>query len=603
MSIVTCRNLEKSYGVHTLFKDLSPGFEADERTGLIGPNGSGKSTLLKIIAGLEEPDSGEVVCRRDVRVVYMGQEDVFPQGAMVEEVLYGAVQDESDEVLVHTRVQRVMNQAGFADPSARVENLSGGWLKRLAIARGLVQEPDLLLLDEPTNHLDIESIMWLENILSNARFAFVMVSHDRRFLENVCHSVIELNQAYPGGFFRVKGGYSRFVQERETFLSGQQTLEASLANRMRRETEWLRRGPKARTTKAHARIEAAADLQQELSQVKSRNRMTRRVAIEFDSTGRQTRKLIRARGISKVLGGRTLFHDLDITLGPGSCLGLVGENGCGKSTLMSVLSGRMEPDSGKIIHAEGLRCAFFDQKREDLDRSVTLRRALAPEGDSVRWQGRMIHVAGWARRFLFKGDQLDMPVSHLSGGEQARILIARFMLQPADVLFLDEPTNDLDIDSIEVLEQSLLEFPGAVVLVSHDREFLDNLATEVIGFDHSGGTAHYASCDQWVEFMARSREQGREKPEKRKKERRRSSRPKNRLGYREKKELESMEERILEAEAGLDQCREMVEDPEVMKKPEELATWCTRLREQQEQVDALYARWEELEERANASAE
>ncbi len=599
MTLVTCRNIEKSYGIHQLFKDLSLGFGEDERTGLIGPNGSGKSTLLKIIAGAEEPDDGEVIRRRGVRVVYMGQEDRFPANITVEEALYSAVRDETDEIMLHTRVLRVLNQAGFEEPNAEVRNLSGGWLKRLAIARALVQEPDLLLLDEPTNHLDIESIIWLEGILSNPDFAFVMVSHDRRFLENICTGIIELNQAYPEGYFRVNGSYSRFLAERFSFLQGQKSLEASLANRLRRETEWLRRGPKARTTKAHARIEAAAGLQEELSALKGRNRMTRRVEIEFGSTGRQTRKLIRARGIGKSLGGRLLFHDLDITLGPGMCLGLAGPNGCGKSTLMSVLAGRMKPDAGEVIHADGLRCAFFDQKRQELDKNLTLRRALAPEGDSVRWQGRMIHVAGWAKRFLFKSDQLEMPVSHLSGGEQARILIARFMLQPADVLFLDEPTNDLDIDSIEVLEQSISEFPGAVVLVSHDRTFLGNLATGIIGFDHDGGTAHYASCDQWVDAISMGNRGAEDKKAKKKgKERKRASRPARKLTYKERKELESMEERILEAEEALEECRSKVESPEIMKKPDELAAWCNRLKEQQEAVDALYARWEELEARA-----
>ncbi len=603
--LVTCRTLQKAFGAHTLFDGLSIGFRQQDRTGLIGPNGSGKSTLLRIIAGLEEPDAGEVVRRRDIRVVYMGQEDSFPASMTVEQVLYSAMGHEQDEVRVHAQVQCIISHAGFTEPGVQVKTLSGGWLKRLAIAHALVQEPDLLLLDEPTNHLDINSIMWLESILFSASFAFVMVSHDRRFLNTLCTSVMELNQAYPDGFFRVNGGYSRFVQERHAFLESQQRLEASLASRMRRETEWLRRGPKARTTKAYARVQAAAGLKQELSDVRSRNRLTKRVAIRFDSTGRQTKRLIRARGIGKSLDGNRLFHDLCIDLGPGMCLGLVGENGCGKSTLMNVLSGRMEPDSGTVIHADGLQCAFFDQKREELDRDITLRRALAPEGDSVRYQGRMIHVAGWARRFLFKSDQLDMPVSHLSGGEQARILIARFMLQPADVLFLDEPTNDLDIDSIEVLEQSLLEFPGAVVLVSHDRTFLDNLATEIIGFDGTGHTAHYASCDQWTEFMARTRAADRDvsgKDQKGARGRRRSVRVKNRLTYKEKKELESMETRILEAEQAVEECRKQVEDPLVMKNPGELATWCTRLQEAQEQVDALYARWEELEERVNESA-
>lgn len=599
--LVTCRRLKKTFGIHTLFSNLSLGFDQEDRTALVGPNGSGKSTLLKIIAGLTEHDSGEVIYRRDMRVVYMGQQDLFPQGSSVEDVLYSAVQDETDEIILHTRVRRIMSLAGFSQPDVRVKDLSGGWLKRLSIAGVLVQEPDLLLLDEPTNYLDIKSIMWLENILANAHFAFVMVSHDRRFLEDLCSSVIELNQAYSHGFFRVRGGYDRFIQEREALLSEQQNLEDALANRVRRETAWLRRGPKARTTKARSRIKAAGEFQQELLEVKSRNRMNRRIGISFDSTGRQTRKLIKAREISKSLSGKTLFSDLTIDLEPGKCLGLMGENGCGKSTLMNVLSCRMKPDSGTVIHANGLQYAFFDQKPRQLDNRLTLRQAIAPEGDCVSYQGRMIHVAAWAGRFLFKSDQLDMPVANLSGGEQVRILIAGFMLQPADVLFLDEPTKDLDIDSIEVLEDNLLEFPGAVVLVSHDRAFLDTLATEIIGFDNMGGTDHFADCQQWINVMnGRSAK----KPVKTAKRRRNISSAIDtrvkKLSFKEKKELEGMEERILEAEAGLDESRRMTANPEVMNNPQELALWCTRLQERHEYVDILYTRWEELENKTNA---
>ncbi len=604
LPLVTFRNLKKKFGAHSLFNDLTLGFSQGERAGLIGPNGSGKSTLLRIAAGLESPDEGEVICRRDCRVVYLGQEDSFPSGCSVEEVLLDAVKDETDEVSLHVRINRMLSQAGFADPSENADNLSGGWLKRLSLARALVQEPDLLLLDEPTNHLDLLSILWLEDILASARFSFVLVSHDRRFLERLCNTVIELNQVYPDGYFRVKGGYSRFIQERFEFISARQNLESSLSNRLRRETQWLRRGPKARTTKAHARIEAAAELGERLDYLRSRNRMGRNVEISFDSTGRKTRKLIRARGISKELSGRQLFHDLDVTLGPGMCLGLAGDNGCGKSTLMNILAGRMQPDSGTVKHADGLKIAFFDQKRAELDKTLTLRRALAPDGDMVQYQGRMIHVAGWSRRFLFRDDQLDMPVSYLSGGEQARILIARFMSEPADVLFLDEPTNDLDIDSIQVLEESLLEFPGAVVLVSHDREFLDNLADQIIGFGKRGETAHYASVDQWIETVLRGssgRKTGNRKKKAASRKSGRSGKPAKRLSYKEQKELEQIEERILEAEESLDRCRAMVESPDIIKEPSKLALWCTRLQEEQERVDALYQRWEELEGKANGS--
>lgn len=589
--LLSCQNITKSFGAHTLFTDISLSFEPKTRTGLIGPNGSGKSTLLNILADKIEPDSGRLFISKQMRVVYLSQSEDFAGHKSVTEIVTEALggHDPDHNMLM---AQIALSQAEFPDPEAKVASLSGGWLKRLAIACALAQDPDLLLLDEPTNHLDIRSILWLEKILRNGSFAFVLVSHDRLFLENVSNRIIELNRCYPDGFLSFPGNYSHFLEKRRAFLSAQQEMEASLANKVKREVEWLRRGPKARATKARSRIDEAYRLQDELSQVRQRNQSEKSMKIDVSGTGRRTKKLISAHKIGKKMGGTSLFSDLSFDLGPGVRLGLAGNNGCGKTTLMHMLHGTLECDQGAISRAMDLKISLFDQKREDLDLNQSLRRALAPDGDSVLHQGRSIHVASWAKRFLFQPDQLEMPVSHLSGGEQARILIARFMLQEADILLLDEPTNDLDISSINVLEENLLEFPGALVLVSHDRTFLDNIATQILGFSDRGHEAIlYGDYRQWLTSLEKN-----EAILKADMAAARKKQPgaKKKLSYKDEKELAAMEEVILAAEQELAAYQQKLEEPEVMADPEILNQWCSKLTAGQEKVEALYRRWEEL---------
>jgi len=591
--LITCQDLKKSFGAHTLFSDLALSVHEGDRVGLIGPNGSGKSTLLKILTERESLDSGTIFRRKHIRTVYLGQEDIFDEDKTLEEVLAEVIDDDKDEIHRYNRVHRALGQAEFKDPDQKAGSLSGGWKKRLAIARALVQEPDILLLDEPTNHLDIGAILWLEKILLSASFSFILVSHDRTFLENVTNRIVELNRCYPTGCLSIKGNYSHFLEKRVEFLDQQLVMESSLANKVRREVEWLRRGPKARTTKARFRIDEAHRLQSELGQVRGRNRAEQQVRIGFDSTGRKTKKLLTIVGVSKAIDGRKLFADLSFVLGPGVCLGMVGENGCGKSTLMHLIHGDVSPDQGSVAKVDGVRIVLFDQKREQLDQDVILRTALSPDGDSVIYQGRSVHVVTWAKRFLFEPDQLEMPVSRLSGGEQARILIANLMRQPADILLLDEPTNDLDISSIQVLEESLLDFEGAVVLVSHDRSFLDNLTNTIIGFDGHGGTSLYADCHQWLASFSPEKKNVKKKKGKVKP----APKKTKKLTYKERLELEAMEETILTAEEDLDACKLKVEDPEITSNPAELVTWCNRLQESQGKVDSLYSRWDDLEKR------
>ena len=611
-ALLSGQGLAKAFGAQTLFTGVSLGVDRGDRVGLIGPNGSGKSTLLRILCGLEPADSGTVALQKLARTAYLAQEDVFDDTASCADNLLAAASDlDMDEAERYSRVLAVLSRARFDDPLRPVAELSGGWRKRLAVCRALVGRPDVLVMDEPTNHLDIEGILWLEQLLlapsADGPAALLMVSHDRRFLENTVNRVIELAPVYPDGSFQVRGSYADFLEKKADFLVQRQNLEERLANRLRRETEWLRRGPKARATKARYRIEEAGRLQEAFTGVRDRNRAAGQVGISFDGTGRKTKKLLTATGLAKGYGGGPLFTDLDLTLGPGTRLGLLGRNGSGKSTLMRILAAAGDPDGcapdrGTITLADQVRIVNFDQRREQLDTTLTLRRALAPEGDSVLYQGQSVHVVSWAKRFLFRPDQLDTPVERLSGGEQARILLARLMLRPADILLLDEPTNDLDIPSLDVLEESLGEFPGALVLVTHDRFLLDRVCTTVLGFNGRGGTGFFADYEQWLEAL-QAEEQAAQKREKARAAQApagtgtaATSRP-GRLSYLDQREYDRMEERILAAEARLGELEALMGSERVMADPAQLHRYWEEQQELQEKIGQLYDRWDELEQR------
>ena len=506
--LLSVQNLSKSFGPRLLFKGITLGLSDEQHTGLIGPNGSGKSTLLKILAGLEHADEGEIVARRQLRAGYVAQEDIFEGALTVEQTLADAIEhghgDEHDR-LVDANV--MLGRIGFPNPQQSVSSLSGGWRKRLAIARQLIREPELLLLDEPTNHLDLEGIVWLENLLKAAPFASLIVSHDRQFLENATNRTIELNRAYPQGFLSIDGSYTEFLQRREEFLAAQRSEQQSLASQVRREIAWLSRKAKARTTKAKGRIQQADRMMADLADLKSRNAAQGAAGIDFLGSERKTRKLLEAKRVAIARGGRTLFGDVNFVLAPGTKLGLLGPNGSGKTTLIKLLMGELQPDAGTITRADQLKVVTFDQNRAQLDKNETLRAALSPKGsDTITYRGGSMHITAWAKRFLFRTEQLDMPVGEMSGGEQARILIARLMLHPADVLILDEPTNDLDIPTLDVLEESLEDFPGALVLVTHDRYLLDSVSTEILALDGKGGANIYADLAQWERAQAEAKE-------------------------------------------------------------------------------------------------
>ena len=642
--ILNVQSVTKQFGAKPLFSNISLTVEEGSLIGLIGPNGAGKSTLLAILAGQGEPDSGELAVRKRARAAYVPQNSRFAPDLSIRQVLERALAAaQVNESEREGRLRELSGRAGFTDLDAEAASLSGGWRKRLAITEALVCEPEVMLLDEPTNHLDLAGIEWLEELLTSSSFAAVTVSHDRYFLESTSSEIIELNRVYADGLLRVKGNFSRFLEEKQAYLESQSRQQESLRNVVKTEIEWLRRGPKARTSKSKARIDTANQMIGQLAAIDARTTAAT-AGIDFEASQRKTKRLVEFTGVScdvpasveppesgvepsehgsEPAKARRLFSDLNFILTAGMKVGLVGPNGSGKTTLLRLLRGEIEPAEGSIRRADALRLVYFSQMRE-LDESLTLRRALAPEGDGVVHQGRLVHVASWAARFLFTSEQLNQPVRNLSGGERARVLIAKLMLEPADVLLLDEPTNDLDIPTLEILEENLLDFPGALILVTHDRYLLNRVCSTVLGLDgrgHTGLFADYAQWEDWIEEQkmieqdqieqdqAGQGESGPRKPAERKADGSSSAQTagaepasgaggRKKLSYLEAREFAAIEQRVEDSDARLAQAREHVESPAIATNAAALEEALRELDAAQQENDALYARWAELTEKA-----
>lgn len=600
-SLINCHRIAKAFGPKPLFQEISLTIADNDKLGIIGPNGSGKSTLLKILAGIEEPDDGTLSITKGVRLIYVHQQSSYDGDKTVSEILTEVLdRTHVSENEKQARLSVMLGKVGFADPDQLARNLSGGWKKRLSIACALIQEPDILMLDEPTNHLDLEGIMWLEDFLMESNSAYVVISHDRYFLERVTNRTVEINPIFPGGMFSSQGAYSEFLVKKADFISGQRAQQATLANRVRREVEWLARGPQARSTKQQARINSAHGLIDDLSSLNQRLRR-QDIGIDLQATQRKTKKLIELVNVTKKLGERTLFNKLNLTLSPGIRLGLLGANASGKSTLLKMMANLLDPDSGRVDRADDLKFVYFEQQRDTLDPAKSLRRTLAPDGDSVVYRGGSVHVASWASRFLFQASQLDTQIGKLSGGELARVHIAKLMLNPADVLLLDEPTNDLDIPTLEILEESLSEFPGAVVLVTHDRFMLDRVSTQLLALDGAGGAQFYADVAQWEteqKALDRARMQLVNKSRKKSDSSREGmldTRGGKKLGYMDQRELDQMEGKIADAEARLSALQEQMDDPNHAASSEKSQELYAAYAQAQTDMEVLYTRWAELE--------
>ena len=620
--LLTVRDISKSLGLRTLFEGVSLSINDGDRLGIIGPNGAGKSTLLRLLAGLTDADSGDVKRPKGMHAVYVPQQDRFEGDITAKEAVIsqaftclgggGATHDHHEaETLADMMLARVGFDDSLADKPARA--LSGGWRKRLSVACALASaagEPDLILLDEPTNHLDLDGVAWLEEFVRRApgmppASASVFVTHDRMFLEGVATRIAELSPAYPQGIFVVDGNYSEFLRRKEEFLAAQAEAQRAIAGLVRQDIAWLSRGPQGRQTKAKGRIQESHARMDELAELKARNAAANSTGarVGFDATDRRTRKLVVAKGVAKAYSGHTLFRDLDLVLGAGDCLGLLGSNGSGKTTLIRVLTGEVVPDEGLVDFAETTpRVAVFSQHREDFPPTTLLREALCPVSDLVRYRGQPMHITAWSRRFLFRDEQLDQPIQSLSGGELARVHIARLMLAQADVLVLDEPTNDLDIPTLETLEEAIESFPGAVILVTHDRAMLERLTTGVLALDGRGGWALHATLDQ-ASAWRRTRDQAASPavapaatlPAAGDTARVQPSAQRKKRSYNEQREYDTIEQRIEEAEAAAKAAERRLADPKVLADHEAMTKACEALSAAQSLAARLYARWEELE--------
>lgn len=602
--LISAHQLRKTFGERPLFTGVTFIIESGERIGLIGPNGAGKSTLLKILTGAAEPDSGTISRSRGLNVGYLPQLPTFTDGTSVIDTIFeGLVEQGRDRydwesiALAEEYLSKLsLNQNGIG-PETLVDTLSGGWKKRVALARELVKKPDLLLLDEPTNHLDVESIVWLEEFLARAPFATLTVTHDRLFLQRIANRILELDKRNPGGLLSVAGDYTTYLDLKDQLMTAQEQREIILKNTLRRETEWLRRGAKARTTKQQARITRHGELKDQVGDLVTRN-VQRTAKIEFASAGQTPKRLIEAEGISKSYGDRVLFKNLNLPINPGTRVALLGTNGCGKSTLIRVLLGEEEADTGTVKRSEKINVAYFEQNRETLDPNITLANTLCPRGDHVEFRGGRTHIRSYLDRFLFTQQQMDMPVGKLSGGEQSRLLIARLMLQTANVLVLDEPTNDLDMATLSILEGCLTDFDGAVLLVTHDRYFLDQVATQILAFPpepSNGQLVSFASLEQWESWQIEQLQQARSPGQSKTNSTSSDSSKKRKLSFNEQREYDSMEKTIHETEAALAKLSAESAKTENQTNASRLNEIAKGMSELQNTLDRLYARWSELE--------
>jgi ATP-binding cassette subfamily F protein uup len=606
--LLTARALSHAFSQRPLFQGISFTISESDRIGLIGPNGAGKSTLLKILAGQIQPEGGELAQKTGLRVGFLAQSPEFEPDATVRSAVTSGLQNDPDreDWESQARVDEVLSKLQLNGPAvlpdAALRTLSGGWQKRVALARELVREPDLLLLDEPTNHLDVESILWLERQLANAPYATITITHDRMFLQRVSRRIFELDRRNENGLLEVDGDYATYVERKADAMAAQEQREQALRNTLRRETEWLRRGPAARTTKQTARIDRAGDLADEVAALGGRNRV-RKADIELEARGRKTKQLIVAKDTSKRYDGQIVFEDVDLVVGPGTRLALLGPNGCGKSTLLDVLVGKSEPSTGRVERAPDLAIAHFEQQRDSLNPDKSVADSLIEGSDMVDYRGSRLHRYGYLERFLFRSEHMNMRVGNLSGGEQSRLLIARLMLQPADIMVLDEPTNDLDFETLDVLQSALSDFPGAVLLVSHDRYFVDQVATQILAFhtapDERGRTSMFADLSQWQSWHATQRAAAEAGAGKRSADAAQARMPDagkpKKLSYKDQRDWDTLEARILTAETELAGLEAQANDSAAVSDASRALKLHQAHDAKRAEIDALYARWAELE--------
>ena len=634
LSLLNATDLRKSFGGRIILDGVSFAIGEGEKVGFIGANGSGKSTLFRIVAGIEGADTGTVALRRGASVRYLAQEPEFTQGqSILDAVAEGRPQlraaftayeqisaqlasahADHDRLVARQaelaatierlggwdwthRAEAMLTRLGVDRWQRSVDGLSGGEAKRVALARALLAEPELLLLDEPTNHLDADTVLMLEEYLIEYAGAVMLITHDRYFLDRVVDRMMEIAT---GELTAYEGGYTEYLEAQAARAEWQATVDAKRRRLIEQELEWARRSPPARTGKSRARIQRARGLETESRAYRSRQ--TRELRLAAPDTPRLGRTVLNLHGINKAYGDRVLIKDFNAILRAGERIGIIGPNGIGKTTLVRIILGEMQPDAGEVELGVNTRVAYFDQNRAQLDTDLSVYEA-AGNTDWIEIGDRRVHLRSYLEDFLFPTERHQQKVASLSGGERNRLMLAKLLMQPSNLLILDEPTNDLDLVTLQVLESALTDYAGCVLMVTHDRFFLDKIATALFVFEgngvvhrHEGGFDLYRRLREERDAAAAQAVAARAaKPVV---ERQKEPVTRKRLSWNEQRELEGMEARILEAEQTRDELARRLEDPDLYRDAAMTAEVTRAFDEAKSAVDALYARWAELEERA-----
>jgi ABC transport system ATP-binding/permease protein len=594
MALITCQNLRVVYGNRALLDDATFQISDGERVGLVGRNGEGKSTLLNVLAGSLEPDEGTVVRTSGLRVSILAQQVPEEVPGTVESLIRAGLHGQTED---DHPVQRLCSVLQI-DGDAPFSSLSGGQQRRALLGHALASEPDLLLLDEPTNHLDLQSIEWLEAFLARHGGSLLFVTHDRAFLQRLATRIMELDR---GRLTSWECDYPTYLRRKEALLDLEEREWALFDKNLAREEEWIRQGVKARRTRNEGRVRALERLRAERAERRER---VGRVTMSIQEGGRSGKRVIEARHLTFRYGESPVVKDFTATVFRGDKVGIIGPNGCGKTTLLNLLLGRLQPSGGTVSHGVSLQISYFDQQRETLDETRTLAETVGGGSDHVPIHGERRHILGYLRDFLFPPERAREPVSSLSGGERNRLLLARLFARPANVLVLDEPTNDLDVETLELLEALLLEFEGTVLMVSHDRRFLDNLCSGVFVFEGEGVVKEYVGgYSDWQRTVASRPPAVRLRPEKKRPATRAPQQAAReapgRLGYRERREWERLPSLIEELERELAELHERMADPGFFRgDPETIRQTTARSQALPLEIDAAYERWAELDERA-----
>ena len=624
MALLWINNISVSFGGPLLLDGASLQIEAGERIGLLGRNGSGKSTLMKLLHQDIVPDTGEMVCAGEVRVALMPQDiedlpgtvyDVVASGGQKHLDLLRAYHDltlqmaNSDDQILLNKIEQVQHQLEVTgawqysrkveavisrtslDERAEFRFLSAGLKRRVLLARALVTEPDILLLDEPTNHLDIDSILWLEAFLQNFDKTLMFVAHDRTFLQKIATRIVEIDR---GKLFSFSCNYTTYLERRQAMQDAEEKQWQTFDKKLAQEEIWIRQGVKARRTRNEGRVRALMALREERARRRERDGNVRFAISEAQRTGRLVAD---AEKISFSYGDKKIIDSFSTTILRGDRVGIIGPNGSGKTTLLKVLLGELPISGGKIRLGTGIAIAYFDQLRAQFDESKSLRDNISDGNDTVFINGTPRHIVGYLQDFLFPPAQILAPVSTLSGGERNRLLLARLFATPSNVLVLDEPTNDLDAETLELLEDRLLEYTGTILLVSHDRTFLNNVVTSTIVLEGEGRLQEYVGgYDDWLRQRVEIKETSKEAKTKREKQ----PKEKSKLSFKETRELEDLPQKIEEMEQAKSELLELLNSPDFYKTnhPDQVMAVHTKLEIMEADLTVAYTRWNELEELA-----